>query len=210
LSIRRAVSGAIPPTESNQELATMSASTTRNQDLVNGLDVEALRAKAGAIAADPKLGRTRWNVTTRWTGGARSDTSVTECEIGGQRVQKDFTIRVDEPLELCGSNQFANPQELLLAALNACMTFGYVANFALQGIVLRELSIETGGEIDLRGFLGHDSVKPGYDELTCTVHVKADATPAQIELVHDIVCRTSPNLFNLSQPVRVRSRLVSN
>ena len=32
---------------------------------------------------------------------------------------------------------------------------------------LRELRIETSGEIDLRGFLGlDDSVKPGYDQLS--------------------------------------------
>jgi len=188
----------------------MNGPTTRDSSLVNGVDVDALRAKAAAIAADPKLGMTRWNVTTRWKGGARSDTSVTSCEIGGERVQKDFTIRVDEPVELLGTNQFANPQEVLMAALNACMTFGYVANFALQGITLRELSIETSGAIDLRGFLGDPSVKPGYDELNYTVHVKADATPAQIELVHDVVTRTSPNYFNLSQPVRLRSRLVTH
>jgi uncharacterized OsmC-like protein len=188
----------------------MTASTTQTAGLVNGIDVPALHLKAGAIAADPKLGRTRWNVTTRWKGGARSDTSVTDYEIGGQRVPKDFTIRADEPLEVGGTNQFANPQEVLMAALNACMTFGYVANFSLEGIVLRELSIETSGEIDLRGFLGDPSVKPGYDELVCTVRVKADATPAQIERIHDAVCRTSPNLFNLVQPVRVRSRLVTS
>jgi uncharacterized OsmC-like protein len=188
----------------------MSASTTAKSKPVNGIDVEALRAKAGAIQADPKLGMTRWNVTTRWAGGTRSDTKVTNYEIGGQSVNKDFTIRVDEPLELCGTNQYANPQEVLLAALNACMTVGYVAAFALEGITLHELAIETRGDIDLRGFLGlDDSVKPGYDELAYTVHVKADATPAQIERVHDIVCRTSPNRFNLSQPIRLRSRLIT-
>jgi len=176
---------------------------------VNGIDVDALRSTAAAIQADPAQAMTRWNVTTRWAGGTRSDTRVTGYEIGGKRVAKDFTIRVDEPAELCGTNQFANPQEHLLAALNACMTVGYAAVCAMEGITLRELSIETSGDIDLRGFLGlDDAIKPGYEELEYTVHIKADATPAQIERVHDIVCRTSPNRFNLAQPVRLRSRLV--
>jgi uncharacterized OsmC-like protein len=125
-------------------------------------------------------------------------------------VEKDFTIRVDEPRELCGTNQHANPQEVLLAALNACMTVGYIAACSMEGIVVKELRIETSGEIDLRGFLGLDEgVKPGYDQLTYTVYLKADATPAQLERVHDTVCRTSPNRFNLSQPVQLRSRLVT-
>ena len=59
-----------------------------------------------------------------------------------------------EPHELGGSNQHANPQEHLLAALNACMMVGYVAQCSLRGITLQKLEIETQGEIDLRGSSG--------------------------------------------------------
>ncbi|HEY5780173.1 MAG TPA: OsmC family protein, partial [Terrimicrobiaceae bacterium] len=129
--------------------------------------------------------------------------------IGGQRVTKDFTIRIDEPYELCGTNQFANPQEYLLAALNACMIVGYSAVCALQGIKLDELRIETEGDIDLRGFLGLDStVKPGYDSLRYVVHIKGDATREQFERVHEIVKATSPNRFNLASAVALKSDLV--
>ncbi len=84
-------------------------------------------------------------MTSRWRGGTRSDTAVKAYFIGGQRVAKDFTIRVDEPYELCGTNQFANPQEYLLAALNACMIVGYSAVCALQGIELEELQHRNRG-----------------------------------------------------------------
>ncbi|MEX3966449.1 hypothetical protein AB4Y42_30205 [Paraburkholderia sp. EG286B] len=39
--------------------------------------------------------------------------------MGGQQVPRRFTIDIDEPCELGGSNRFANPQEHLIAALNA-------------------------------------------------------------------------------------------
>ena len=98
-------------------------------------------------------------------------------------MQKDFTIRVDEPLELCGTNQFPNPQEYLLAALNACMIVGYVAACALEGITLQELRIETSGDIDLRGFLGLDPAGEARlrraPATPCTS--SPTATPAQIE-----------------------------
>jgi organic hydroperoxide reductase OsmC/OhrA len=128
-------------------------SSTIENTQVNGLDVDALTQAIEAIADDPAKGQTRWQVTSRWRGGTRSDTSVKAYYIGGQRVAKDFTIRIDEPYELCGTNQFANPQEFLLAALNACMIVGYSAVCALQGIELTELRIETEGDIDLRGVL---------------------------------------------------------
>src|SRR5215469_12943993 len=100
------------------------------------------------------------------------------------------------------SNQYANPQEHLIAALNACMTVGYVAQCAVRGITLESLAIETGGEIDLRGFLGMDpAVPPGYKTLSYTVRIKGSGTIEQFAEVHKAVMATSPNFYNLSQAV---------
>jgi uncharacterized OsmC-like protein len=176
---------------------------------VNGINTEALRATVEAIKADPAKGMTHWEVTTYWRGGTRSDTHVTRFVIGGEEVAKDFTIKVDEPLQLCGTNEYANPQEYLLSALNACMIVGYSACCAHEGIEIEELCIETEGDIDLRGFLGLDpTVKPGYDQLRYTVHIKGNATPEQFEKIHRTVMTTSPNYFNLSNSVPLQSRLV--
>ena len=89
------------------------------------------------------------------------------------------------------------------------MIVGYSAVCAHEGIELEELRIETEGDIDLRGFLGIDpTVKPGYDQLRYTVHIKGNATPEQFEKVHRTVMATSPNYFNLASPVPLASRLV--
>ena len=149
--------------------------TLTEPSTLNGINTDALRDMVDAITQDPAKAMTHWQVTSHWRGGTRSDTHVTSCSIGGERVAKDFTIRVDEPLALCGTNQYANPQEHLLAALNACMIVGYSACCAHEGIELEELRIETEGDIDLRGFLGIDpTVKPGYDQLRYTVFIKGD------------------------------------
>jgi len=190
-------------------MSTTQSAPAKTKNLLNGIDVDFLRATIGAVAADPALGQTRWSVTTHWSGGTRSETRVESYGIGGREIAKDFTIRADEPLELGGTNRHANPQEYLLAALNACMTVGYVAACSLEGIEIEDLRIETSGAIDLRGFLGLDpSVKAGYDGVSYTVYLAAKATPAQLEKVHDFVCRTSPNRFNLAQPIRLETRLV--
>jgi uncharacterized OsmC-like protein len=183
--------------------------TTIEDAQLNGLDVEYLTNAIEAITGDPAKGQTHWQVTSRWRGGTRSDTLVKTYTIGGQRVAKDFTIRIDEPYELGGTNQFANPQEYLLAALNACMIVGYSAVCALQGIKLDELRIETEGDIDLRGFLGIDTtVRPGYESLRYTVRIKGDATPEQFEKVHEVVKATSPNRFNVATAIALKSTLV--
>jgi uncharacterized OsmC-like protein len=183
--------------------------TLTEPSTLNGINTEALREMVGAITQDPAKAKTHWQVTSHWRGGTRSDTHVTSYGLGGERFAKDFTIRVDEPLELCGTNQYANPQEHLLASLNACMIVGYSACCAHEGIELEELRIETEGDIDLRGFLGIDpTVKPGYDQLRYTVFIKGGGTPEQFENIHRTVMATSPNYFNLANAVTLKSRLV--
>lgn len=124
-------------------------------------------------------------------------------------MKRDYAIRADEPPELLGRGEAPNPQELLMAGLNACMMVGYVAGCALKGIELESVEIETEGELDLRGFLGIDAeVKPGYDELKYVVRLRGNGMPEQYREVHETVMATSPNFFNISNPVRLRPRLV--
>jgi uncharacterized OsmC-like protein len=183
--------------------------TISEPTMVNGINTDALRGAVEAITQDPAKGRTRWQAATHWKGGTHSATRVTSCMIGGERVPKDFTIHVDEPTELCGENKYPNPQETLIAALNSCMTVGYVALCALEGIELEELRIETEGDIDLRGFLGiSPDVKPGYDQLRYTVHIKGNGTPEQFDRIHRTVMATSPNYYNVRNPIPLKSRLV--
>jgi uncharacterized OsmC-like protein len=139
---------------------------TAEPTVINGINVDNLFALIQGIKQDAAKGKTNWRVTTTWQGQARSRAQVEDFGIGGERVPRPFWIDIDEPCELGGTNQFANPQEHLIAALNACMTVGYVAQCAVRGITLESLKIETDGEIDLRGFLGLDpTVIPGYENL---------------------------------------------
>src|SRR5215831_14935602 len=141
--------------------------------IVNGINVDDLFALIDDVKRDSAKGRTNWHVTTTWQGQARSRAEIMDYEIGGEKVPRRFSIDIDEPRELGGSNSFANPQDHLIAALNACMTVGYVAQCAVRGITLDSLVIETDGEIDLRGFLGIDAAVPqGYESLTYTVRIK--------------------------------------
>jgi uncharacterized OsmC-like protein len=124
-------------------------------------------------------------------------------------VPRRFSIDIDEPYELGGSNRFANPQEHLIAALNACMMVGYVAQCAVRGITLESLEIETEGEIDIRGFLGIDpTVANGYESLCYTVYIKGNGTKEQFAEIHDAVTATSPNIYNVSRPVALKPALV--
>jgi uncharacterized OsmC-like protein len=179
------------------------------QENVNGIDVAALKGVVREVAADPAKGIVEFQVRSAWQGQTRSETTVESYRIGGQEVARSFRIAVDEPLELLGGNTAPNPQEMLMTAFNACIMVGYVVGAAVEGIALDSVEIETRGALDLRGFLGIDpSVRPGYEAIAYTVRIKGDGTPEQFERIHENVRRTSPNYFNIAQPVRLDAQLV--
>jgi uncharacterized OsmC-like protein len=177
--------------------------------VVNGVDTDGVHALIESVEAEPANGMTHWRVASAWQGGAHSRAQVDGFAIGGTDVPRHFSIDIDEPLELGGSNNFANPQEHLLAALNACMMFGYTALCALQGITLRKLEITTEGDIDLRGFFGLDpAIAAGYCELRTQVVIAGDGTEAQFRKIHELVLATSPNFYNVTRPVPVVPALI--
>ncbi|HEY7300973.1 MAG TPA: OsmC family protein [Xanthobacteraceae bacterium] len=177
--------------------------------VVNGINLDHLLALIEGVRGDAAKGKTNWRVTTTWQGQARSRAQIEGFAIGGEQVPRRFSIDIDEPSELGGSNRFANPQEHLLAALNACIMVGYVAQCSVRGITLESLEIETNGDIDLRGFLGIDpAVPPGYENLSYIVRIKGSGTKEQFAEVHEAVMATSPNFYNVSRPVALKPTLV--
>ena len=188
----------------------MSAqSETTQPTVVNGINVDDVFAQIEGVRRDPSKGKTNWRVNTTWQGQAQSRAQIEGFEIGGERVPRRFSIDIDEPRELGGSNSFANPQEHLIAALNACMIVGYAAQCAVRGITLESLAIETNGEIDLRGFLGIDPAVPqGYENLNYTVRIKGSGTKEQFAEIHTAVIATSPNFYNISRPVALKPTLL--
>jgi uncharacterized OsmC-like protein len=175
---------------------------------VNGLDLAALGEVVDEIQKDASKGIVGFDVVTRWKGQTRSETTVDGFTLAGERITRSHKIVADEPFELLGADSAPNPQELLMAAFNACITVGYVAGASLKGINLESLEIKTRGELDLRGFLGiSDAVAPGYENIDYVVTIKGDGSPEDFEEIHQTVMKTSPNYFNMSRPIKMNGSL---
>ena len=187
----------------------MDAQTvTAEPTVINGINVDNLFDLIQGIRQDAAKGKTNWRVKTTWQGqrGAVHRSRTFGLAVRGCRAHSRSTSM---NLPNCGRNQFANPQEHLLAALNACMTVGYVAQCAVRGITLDSLKIETEGEIDLRGFLGIDpAVPPGYQNLNYIVRIKGNGSKEEFAAIHEAVMTTSPNFYNISRPVALKPTLV--
>jgi uncharacterized OsmC-like protein len=181
---------------------------TTKRPPVNGINLAALDETVAAVAEDARLGQVAFRVRTDWKGQTKSESTVDSYTLAGEVVPRSFTIVADEPHELLGTNAAPNPQELLMSAVNACMMVGYVAQASVRGINLDSCRIETEGELDLRGFLGIDeSVPAGYRRISYTVFLEGDGSREQYEEIHQAVMATSPNYFNMAQPIQMVGRL---
>jgi uncharacterized OsmC-like protein len=177
--------------------------------IINGINTDALREVIKGVAADHAKGMVKFQVTSTWTGQCRMETKVSSYVLGGETIERPHTIVIDEPVELLGKNEAPNPQEVLMAAFNSCIMVGYTVGAAMNGITLEKLVVETDGDLDLRGFLGIDAaVKPGYDTIHYRVRIKGNGTEAQFQQIHETVCATSPNRFNLGQPIKLDAQLI--
>ena len=165
--------------------------TTKTEQQLNDVDLQAVGALVAAVAEDPEQGQTEWQATVNWTGAFRSEVSI-----------RDFDpILSDEPAGLGGTDTAPNPAEQVLGALGNCLAVGYAANASAAGVEINDLKIEVSGDLDLHTFLGLKPGHAGYGGLSVKVHLDSDATEEQLAALHDKVVNSSPVGHTLSNPV---------
>jgi len=184
---------------------------TTDQPTVNGVDVSALEGAVEAISDDPDVGMFTFRAETEWKDALKSVTTIDEFDQAGETIHsREFTLQGDEPEQILGERAGPNAVELLLAALGSCLSVGYAANAAHMGIELDELRFEMEGDVDLRGFLGiSEDVRPGYESITCTVYLDADASDEELAALRERVEATSPVMDALAHEVPIETRLVA-
>lgn len=95
---------------------------------------------------------------------------------------RNFTMRMDEPVNLGGTDTGMNPVEAQLIALGSCLTIVAAAFAQQQGIDLQDFWVELEGDLDPDGFLrGAPGVRMGFQEVRITPHFKTSSSPEEIE-----------------------------
>ncbi|NJR49001.1 MAG: OsmC family protein [Leptolyngbyaceae cyanobacterium CSU_1_3] len=182
--------------------------TTQQIQTINGIATSEVQELLAAVVEDANQGQLAFQATTSWVNGVRSVTRVKSLEWAGQSYDRDFTLTIDEPEELGGTNLGPNPQEVLLSALNACLIATFVSLCSMHSIALEKLEITSTGQLNLRGFFQLDAtVFPGYQDLHWILTVKGNATPEQFQQIYEAALKASPNVWNLANPVSTRPEL---
>lgn len=95
---------------------------------------------------------TERTVTSTWEEGLR-------CRVRAG----EFTLTVDEPASVGGSDQGPQPTEVFLASIASCFTLAIAYSAAKRGVEVADLRVETTGTYD----------GPSFSALRLTVHASA-------------------------------------
>ena len=104
---------------------------------------------------------------------------------GGLSVESTagkFTVLMDEPETLRGTDTGMNPVEMLLCSLGACQCIVARLFAKARKIDLEDFRVELEGDLDTDGFLrGQEGVRPGLKEIRYTMHIKTSVPMEQAE-----------------------------
>lgn len=180
---------------------------------LNGVNTDQLVETVNLIQQNPDLARFQFRAHNEWIEGGHSRTTIQSFHGAGQEDtsrSQPFVLEGDEPPVLLGDNNAPNAVETVLHALASCLAVGFVYNAAAQGIEVERLTFDLEGDLDLRGFLGlAKDVRPGYENIRLTYHVKSNAPREQLEELCDYVQQTSPVLDIIRRPVPVSIELAN-
>lgn len=175
--------------------------------IINGLDVNAALATIAAIKADKSLAKFQFRARNTWINGGENRSVIRDFYGAGREDTSrstSFEFTNGEPPVLLGNNEGANPVEFLLHALAGCVTTTFVLHAMARGIVIRELSTELAGDLDLQGLLGlDDTMPPGYEQIRIRMHVEADCSDKDLEDLLAYAQQHSPVCNTICRPVPV-------
>lgn len=184
----------------------METQTTHMQ-VRNGVNVTKLFETIETVKAAPVVAKFRFRAHNQWLGGGHNQSTIGSyygtCEEMDRA--KPFVLDADEPPILLGEDLGANPVELLLHALAACVTTAIVYHGAARGIEIQELESKLEGDIDLQGFLGiRDDIRRGYEQIRITFKIKANAPDEKVAELMQLAPTLSPVLDSVTKGVPVK------
>ena len=166
--------------------------------IVHGMDLEKLEAFRAAIKESPVvLGLEAKGI---WEGhSGRSTVHIGPFDIGDQHIDREtrhYTIpygawsEVEEAIGFVGPTDRAEPVEMALGAVAACLCNSIALNAPRNGIPLESLEIKVHADIDpsvlfeVKGPESHTSCMP---KITTEVKVNGDISDEQMKTIERLV-----------------------
>jgi uncharacterized OsmC-like protein len=151
--------------------------------VVNGVNVQALLEAREALKGAPEAAQFTWRASSKWEHGVHSTVTVQNFfGLGQEQNHKEESVfDADHPEVFAAEDNGITPIEYLLVGLASCLTAGVAAVAENRGIELRSVESVVEGQHDIRGILGDTDVRNGFNDVTVTFTIDADASREDIE-----------------------------
>lgn len=166
--------------------------------IVSGMDLDKLEAFRSALGENPViLGLEARSV---WEGhSGRSTVHIGPYELAGERIDREtrhYTIpygawkEVEEAIGFVGPTDRAEPVEMALGAVAACLCNSIALNAPRNGIAIEGLEIKVRTDVDpsvlfeVKGPESHTSCMP---KIVTEVKVKGDISEEQLKTIERLV-----------------------
>jgi uncharacterized OsmC-like protein len=173
----------------------------------NGVNLHNIGELVSTVKGDSRFANARFAAKSRWLGGTKTEVTITDIKAGGEvitRGDRRFTMMVDEPPQLGGSDEHPNPVEYLAAGLCGCITAGIATNAALFGTKLDKIEVEVEMDYDLKNVLGIDRNGPGeVTELRYKVRLGGPGARENMVRSKETIDKKSPVRNTLELPIKV-------
>lgn len=113
----------------------------------------------------------------RWTKGVQTEVTIRHFE----------PFLIDEPTELGGHDEGANPVEYVLAGLNGCVSVMIAIIAKELDFHYDEVEFESQGTVDLRGLMGVQGVTPNFQTVTLNVQFDTSESYERIQELKEVV-----------------------
>jgi uncharacterized OsmC-like protein len=152
----------------------------------NGVNVAHLLGARQALTDAPEAAKFQWRARCDWVRGTHTRSTMdTFSGLGQEHMHRQsFAIDSDHPEVFASLDNGPTPPEIVLSALASCLTAGVATVASNRGVQLRSVTATVQGNMDLQGILGIDGdVRNGFDGITVTFDIDADASKADIEAI---------------------------
>ena len=162
----------------------------------NGVNLDNIQELIDAIKDNPELAKVQFVANSTWKNGTKAEVTIADLYAGGQNIAgegRKFTLTVDEPPQLGGTDEHPNPVEYLAAGLCGCLTAGIATNAAIFETDLDQIDVKVEVNFDIHGVLGLDKEVPnGALDLNYSVTLKGQGDDEQLIKSKETIDRKSP------------------
>lgn len=176
----------------------------------NGVQLGNFEQLVKTISRNNDFGDLRFSASSKWIGGTKTEVTVSAYYAAGNNIAppgRKFTITMDEPLQLGGSDEAPNPFEMLLAALCGCVSAGVATQASFSNADITSIEVETTADVNILGLLGINMEPAVCSEIHYQVTVDGPDADKLVE-AKEAFDSKSAVVANLRQPVNITTTVI--